>query len=228
MRQFVYSCVLLCCLTSCAGYQLPPFGTTDEWKLNGNVVDNGHMQVNFGGESTSPLANASNGEYDLNFITSKALFNAYDPSCAKLMTDVVKRIPLKIDSIDVMLADQFLILSTSVTSKWKPDYIRRGDGAFYVTQANPIETLVQPHDEIWRNLIFNKKEHQIIVVDRLVQRGKHYAIVYVMQSERKNTAICYQYDITDPQNVQAVGTQLESLLSISIKALEKSCTHQDF
>lgn len=90
-------------------------------------------------------------------------------------------------------------------------------------QAHPVESLVQPHDQLWRNLVVNKAKRQITVVDRLVKNGRHYAIVYVLQSESKSSpyAINYQFDITDPRNMQSIGTQLEALMKTSVNAFLK-------
>ena len=221
MSKHIYCWVLLLCLASCAKYQMPPFGTGAGWTLQGNTVANRDLQVDFGGDGI--LANASDGGYDLHFITSLAGFNAYDPKCVSYLTDVIKHIPLKIDSINVIFADQFLILSPSVINAWEPDYVRRADGAILTVQAHPVESLVQPHDQLWRNLVIDKAKRQIIVVDRLVKNGRHYAIVYVLQSESKSSpyAINYQFDITSPRNMQSIGTQLEALMQISVNALLK-------
>ena len=220
MRRIIFACCLTTlCLASCAKYQLPPFSTSGDWTLQGNTVVNGDMQVNFGVNEV--IANAGNGSYDLNFITNQAQFNAYDPKYANYFTDVIRQIPLHIDSIDVILADQFMIVTPNVFSTWEPDYVRRSDGAILTVQAIPVETLVQPHDELWRNLIFNNKKQQMIVVDRLIKQGKHYAIVYVLQTDNKSTPFSrnIQYDITSPRNVQTVGELLQSLFNISINAL---------
>ena len=220
MKQLFYTCLFICCLASCAKYQMPPFGTTGQWQLQGNTVSNNYMLVNFGEDEI--LANAGNGSYDLNFITSQAGFNAYEPKYAHYLTDVIRHIPLKIDSINVILADEFMILTPNVFSTWEPDYVRRADGAVLTVQANPVESLVQPHDELWRNLIINKQKQKIIVVDRLIKRGKHYAIVYVLQSDCKFSPFSRntQYDITNPRNMQTIGTQLEALMKTSVNALE--------
>ncbi len=114
-----------------------------------------------------------------------------------------------------------MILSTNAIKPWKPGYVRRADGAIVTVQAFPVESLVQPKDELWRNLIINKSKHQIIVVDRLIKNGKHYAIVYVLQSESKSSPMArnIQYDITSLHNVQATGTMLEALMKTSVDAL---------
>lgn len=200
---------------------MPSFGTGTGWTLQGNTVANRYLQVDFGGDDI--LANASDGSYDLHFVTSQEGFNAYDSKCTGYLTDVIKHIPLKIDSIDVIFADQFLILSPNVINAWEPDYVRRADGGILTVQAHPVESLVQPHDQLWRNLVVNKAKRQITVVDRLVKNGRHYAIVYVLQSESKSSpyAINYQFDITDPRNMQSIGTQLEALMKTSVNAFLK-------
>ena len=184
------------------------------------MVINSDMQIDFG--SNEIMANASNGDYDLHFITDQLAFKDYDSKCAKYLVDVIRHIPLVVDSIDVIFADEYLILTTNVINSWMPDYVRRADGSILTVQAIPIESLVQPHDELWRNLIINKQKHQIIVVDRLIKNGHPYAIIYVLQSECKSSPYSrnIQYDITNPQNIQSVGTYLESLMEISIKALK--------
>ncbi len=218
MKKYPYLLLAALGLASCGSYHVPPFGTSGNWNLVDNMVINSDMAVDFGGNGI--LANAGNGEYDLHFITSQDGFNAYDPKCAKYITDVLKQIPLKIDSVEVILADQYLILSTNATSAWEPDYVRRADGAILTVQANPVQSLRQPHDELWRNLIINKSKHQIIVVDRLIRNNRHYAIVYVLQSESKSSPLVrnIQFDITGERNIQSTGTMLESLMDKSIDA----------
>ena len=222
-KRIVFVCILTACLTGCAKYQMPPFGDESTWRLTGNTVSNTSdgLAVNFGGTSIMPIANASNGDYELNYIASDTAFANYDARCAAYMKDVLASIPLTIECINVMVADQYMILTTG-RDNWKPDIVRRADAAVLNTQANPLQSLVQPAGEIWRNLIFNDRRKQIVVVDRLVKGDKHYAIVYVIQSEKKGLpfAITTSYDIFDRHNVQSLGDYLNHLLNISIKALE--------
>ena len=94
MKRLFYTCLAVCCLASCTKQPLPGFRHQNDlldsrWTLMGNTVANDRMQVNFGGVSTTPLTNASNGDYDLNFITSQAEFEACIPACASLK----KRLP---------------------------------------------------------------------------------------------------------------------------------------
>ena len=207
-------------LASCARYRLPSFGTSSDWKLQGGTVSNKELNANFGGNGI--LANAGNGGYDLNFITSQAQFNAYDTKIARYITDAVKQIPLKINSINIVLADQFLILTTNPSNTWEPDYVRRADGSVLTVQANPLASLVQPHDELWRNLIIRQNKHQIIVVDRLIKNGTHYALVYILQSDSKSSPYSrvFQFDITNPRNLQSTGTLIDGLMQTSVNSLE--------
>ena len=212
---------LLCGLASCATHHLPPFGSANDWMQHGNIMENGEIKVDFGNDL---LANAGDGGYELNFITSQAEFDAYEPKLAKYLIDVVNRIPLKIDSVDVIFTDEFMILSINPKSTWMPDYVRQADGAFLTVEAMPVEGLVQPEDELWRNLIVDKSKRQIIVVDRIVKKGKHYAFVYILQSEGKSSpyARSIHFDITNPRNIQSVGNQLEALMARSLRAAELS------
>ncbi len=220
---YMASIHLIC---SCSAYHMPPFATASNWQLRGNcaVSNQRNITVDFSGGDPMPLANAGNGSYDLNFISTANSWARYNPQLAAYITDILKTIPIPIDSVELIMADRFIILSTGITAQWSPDYVRRADGAWFVVQANPVESLVQPHDELWRNLLFNNRKRQITVIDRIIKDGHHLAIIYILQSEHKNShlANCFHYDIIDPRNVQVVGTYLESLLSISVKAQQSN------
>lgn len=222
MKHLFIIAIAAFCLAGCARYQMPSFGS-DSWRLQGNSVinDNVGMKVDFGGKSTFPIANASNGSYDLNFIVDKDGFDRYNPACVSYIKDVLNKIPLTINTVDVILADQYMILTFSGGERWIPDYVRDADGTVFVTEANPISSGVQPSDELWRNLLFDAKKRQIVVVDRLIKGGKRYAIVYVLQSEKKGVpfSITTQYNLFNIHNIEMVGTYLDSLLQISIDAL---------
>lgn len=226
MKRILYLLLLIGSLTGCSSYQLPPFAGDGKWFLRDysavNVVDS--MKIDFSGKNRTIIANASNGDYDLNFIVSKQEFDSYNPAWTKYLKDIVKSIPLKVNAVEFIMADQFLALSIDKISNLAPDYVRRADGAWFVAQANLIENTVQPADEIWRNLLFDKGKRQILVVDRIIRNGKNYAIVYVMQSEKKGIpfATPFHYDILDPHNMQSVGVHLEYLLTISIDAQTSS------
>jgi len=220
MRNFLFIILVSLSLVGCTSYRLPSFGTSNDWKLQGGTLSNKELSADFGGNAL--LTNAGNGEYELNFITSQAQFNAYDIKISKYITDAIKQIPLKIDSIDVVLADQFLILTINPINSWEPDYVRRPDGSLLTVQANPLASFVQPHYELWRNLIIRQNKHQIIVVDRLIKNGTHYALVYILQSDSRTSPYSrvFQFDITNPRNLQSTGTIIDGLMQISVNVLE--------
>ena len=222
MRKYLYF-IFLFFLASCSTCQLPPFGTQDKWRLRDgaalNLTDS--IMIDFTGKGSTILANSSNGDYDLNFVVNKEGFDGYSLAYARYLKDIIKSLPLKIDSIEVILADQYLVLSTSAADNLMPDYIRRADGAKFLVQANPIASTVQPDDELWRNLLFDNKKGQILVVDRIIRNGHHYAIVYVLQSEKKDIPHVspYHYNLLDCRNMQFVGTHLDYLMDISFNAI---------
>lgn len=226
MKRLLIICLSVLFLASCSTYDLPPFASEGRWELQGNAVVNrtDNMMIDFGGGNVFPMSNASDASYDLHFVVNREQFNSYDPAVAEYLKDVLKAIPLRIDSVELILADQYMVLSTSLFNYWKPDYIRRADGSQHVVEANPVTSEIQPHDELWRNLLFDSKKRQIVVVDRLIKNGKHYAIVYIMQSEKKGIpfATPFHYNILDRHNIQPVGGHLEHLLGISINALNSS------
>lgn len=228
MRKSLYYISLALCLAGCARHSMPPFSISGDWSLQNGTVHNEDITLDFA--ENGSLANAFNGEYELNFVTSQLKFNAYDSKCSEYLCDVVKQIPLEIDSINVILADQFLILTIDAANEWEPDYVRQADGMVMTVQANPVNTLIQPHDELWRNLIINKSKHQIIVVDRLIKNDKHYALVYVLQSDSKGSPFtrCIQYDITNPRNIQSVGTLIDGIMNISVNAFESDVKCLDY
>ena len=213
---------MLFALAGCSSYKMAPFASGSDWSLKGNTVTSVKpaMSVNFGGDNIAPLSNMSDGDYNLHFIASDEAFARYSPECRKFVTDVLKKIPLQFESVELMLADQFIVLTPAVANAWMPDMVLQADGASYVVEANPVAGAVQPHDQLWRNVITDKRSKRITVVDRFVKDGHHYVIVYVLQSQTSKLPFvtAAHFDVTNPCNVQAVGTWLESLMHISEKA----------
>lgn len=209
-------------MVSCNSYKTPQFGCNTHWTLEGNhaySATNG-IDIDFGNGSAFPIANSGNGEYDLTFITDAKKFSLYDRACQDYMTSMLKQIPIVIDSIDFFLADRYAVVHYNALTRLKPDMVIQSDSATLVWQANPRESIVQPHDELWRNFVIDKKQSRIAVVDRMVKNGQHLAIIYIMQNARKKLPFAgtMHYDIFDIHNTQATGTAMEWLLGISMKA----------
>ena len=222
VKSLFTSMITMLMLCGCSAGKLPPFASAQAWTLDGNkAVSSAHdLTINFGGKDVFPITNMSDGGYDLNFITGDAQFQAYDPRCKEHIASAIRQIPLNIDSLEFVLADQFIVFTPRVANSWMPDLVRQADGTELVVEANPRTSTVQPHDEIWRNFIFDGKRHRILVIDRLVKNGKHIGIVYLMQSEDKKVPFSstIHYDVTAPRNVQPVGEHMRALFDITIDA----------
>ena len=221
IRNILVGLAVAVALAGCSVSKIPPFASS-RWALDGNVASSVRhgMTINFGGESVFPITNMSDGEYDLHFITDNEQFQAYDPYCRDYIASALSKIPLTIDSLQLVLADQFIVFTPNLYSRWMPDFVRRPDGVELVVEANPRDEAVQPHDEIWRNFIFDNKRHRILVVDRLVKNGKHLGIVYILQGEDKHVPFSgnFHYDITARRNIQPVGEHMRALFDITIAA----------
>ena len=198
------------CLAGSARYQMPPFSTAGEWRQQGNALVNEKAKLRLDYSSSVPdipRQNASDGSEELHFITSQEAFEQYDPACREFVEEVLKSIPMKIDSIEAIFADDIIVLTPNKWSEWRPDYFCMHDSSTWVEQAWPLGNLVLPHDQLWRNIIINKKKHQILTVDRFVKNGQHFAIVQIYQSKNKKVpwTNCYTVDFTNPRNIQHVG-----------------------
>jgi len=168
-----------------------------------------------------PNFNAFDKSEGPRFVDSEASFAQYDPALAGYIKDVLKSIPLKIDAIDVIFGDNFIVLTPSVDNQWRPDCYRNPDGATYVEQAWPVSSLVQPHDQVWRNFILNEKGKRLITVDRFVKQGRHFAIVQIYQSENKKIPWSNSIvDVTSKRNIQNVGMNLDHWFNRWVNAWE--------
>ena len=223
-KLFIGLSIITCLLTGCAKYQMPPFSHGNGWKLVGNhtVSERICTDIDFGGGSTMPIANSSNGEYELNFITDAPGYDLYDTFCRNYIATMLGKLPMQLDSIHFILADRYVVAEPSVLTRWMPDLIRLDDGTVLVAQGIRPASDIQPHNELWRNVIFDKTMKRIAVVDRFIKNGKHLAIIYILQNENKRVPFAgtFQFDIFDPDNIQPVGLAMESLLDISVKAME--------
>ena len=227
IRNILVGLAVTIALAGCSVSKIPPFASS-RWTLDGNVVSNARhgVAINFGGKSVFAITNMSDGEYDLHFITGDEQFQACDPYCREYIASAISKIPLIIDSLQLVLADQFIVFTPNLYSRWMPDFVRQSDGVELVIEANPRAEAIQPHDEIWRNFIFDNKRHRILVVDRLVKNGKHLGIVYIMQGEDKHVPFSgnFHYDITARRNIQPVGEHMRALLDITIDASNSTVT----
>lgn len=206
-------------LAGCSNGKMPPFASSSQWSLDGNVVSSVRRgtKINFGGANPFPMTNLSNGEYDLNFIVNDAQFQAYDSNCKTFIASAINKLPLKVDSVELVLADQYVVFIPAFDIKWMPDFVRQADGSELVVEAQPRNEAKQSKDEIWRNVITDKKQHRILVVDRLVKNGLPLGIMYIIQGDNKRLPFSstFHYDVTSPRNIQPVGEHMRFLLDIT-------------
>ena len=228
MKTFQLYILMILALGSlgCSSYRMAPWATGSRWTLDGNTVAGGQaaVSIDFGAGDMMPISNASTGDWDLHFITDSAGWAATDANSREYITSAMRHIPLAVDSMEFALAERYIVFTPSVVNRWLPDIVRLADGAEVVVEANPLESAMQPHDQIWRNVIFDDKLKRLLVVDRFVKNGRHLAVVYILQSEtpRVPFASTFHYDVTARRNTQPVGEHLRYLLDITIDAARPS------
>lgn len=102
-----------------------------------------------------------------------------------------------------------------------PDYELDAEGvlmAYRTTFAPSHDT--QPANVIWRNIVINRKAHRVLCIDRLVQNGKTFGYVYVLQSETRQYSNAYHWDVTDHRMMLCVAASFDYMSSLSVSQLQ--------
>lgn len=55
----------------------------------------------------------------------------------------------------------------------------------------------------------------MLCVDRMVLKGVPYAIIYVMQSERRGLSLCYKFDVTQFSSLQSLSYSMDHFSKLS-------------
>lgn len=104
-----------------------------------------------------------------------------------------------------------------------PDYEIDAEGAMMIYRT----TFAPTHDKqaanvIWRNIIINRKAKRVLCIDRMVQNGKTFGYVYVLQSETKEYSDenTFHWDVTDQRLLLNVAGAIEHMTSLSVTQLE--------
>jgi len=104
-----------------------------------------------------------------------------------------------------------------------PDYEIDAEGAqmIYRTTFAPTHDK-QPTNVIWRNIVINHKAKRVLCIDRMVQNGKTFGYVYVLQSETKEYSDenTYHWDVSDQRLLLNVAGTIEHMTSLSVTQLE--------
>ena len=104
-----------------------------------------------------------------------------------------------------------------------PDYEIDAEGAMmiYRTTFAPTHDR-QPANVIWRNIVINHRAKRVLCIDRLVQNGKTFGYVYVLQSETKEYSDdnTYHWDVSDQRLLLNVAGAIGHMTSLSVTQLE--------
>ena len=104
-----------------------------------------------------------------------------------------------------------------------PDYEVDAEGALMVYRTTFAPTHnKQPANVIWRNIVINHKAKRVLCIDRLVQNGKTFGYVYVLQSETKDYSDgnTFHWDVSDQRLLLNVAGAIEHMSSLSVTQLE--------
>ena len=75
--------------------------------------------------------------------------------------------------------------------------------------------------DFWRNLIISPSKKRVLCVDRLMLKGNFYAIVYIIQADKRNYPFpaLYHWDVTQPEMLPRIGKTLEGFTDITRKII---------
>ena len=103
-----------------------------------------------------------------------------------------------------------------------PDYEVDSEGACMIYQTTFAPTYhTQPSNVIWRNIVINKRDKRVLCIDRLVQNGRTFGYVYVLQSETAHYSDSgtFHWDVSNPRLLLNVSDAIEGMSELSITTL---------
>lgn len=101
-----------------------------------------------------------------------------------------------------------------------PDYEVDNEGTLMVWRTSFASThATQSPQYIWRNIVIDKRNCRILCIDRLLNDGKTFGYVYVLQGETKNIPNGFHWDVTDPRHMLMVAPVLEDQTELSVELL---------
>lgn len=144
---------------------------------------------------------------------------------SRFMRSVCRELPFRVDSIHYMGSRSATTLRFTHGSRLTdaPDLVINGDGDTHVNRLLTEEPIAaQTEGQIWRNVVVSAKNRRVICIDRYLRRGKTDGYVYVFQSQtdRFPTFGTYQWDVSDPRNIETMGAILSDLDALAIKRLK--------
>ena len=103
-----------------------------------------------------------------------------------------------------------------------PDYEVDSGGASMIYQTTFAPTHdKQPSNVIWRNIVINRKAKRVLCIDRLIQNGRTFGYVYVLQSEtaRYSDSGTFHWDVSNPKLLLNVSDAIEGMSELSVTTL---------
>ena len=103
-----------------------------------------------------------------------------------------------------------------------PDYEVDSEGASMIHQTTFAPTHnTQPTNVIWRNIVINPNAKRVLCIDRLVQNGRTFGYVYVLQSEtaRYSDSGTFHWDVSNPKLLLNVSDAIEGMSEFSVVTL---------
>lgn len=189
-------------------------------KENSSMVINSKTNVNYPLREDIFSPNYTGG-YDLNFITQSNFnrqYAAYD-----LIRTSINQLPFKDKRVEFVYADKLIVLRLdNENNEWTPNYSLNLKGECFVESAAEWKSNRKLQgDGFWRNLIIAPSKKRVLCVDRVILKGNFYAMVYVIQAEKRGYPFptLYHWDVTQPELLPNIWTTLEGFAEMTKKII---------
>ncbi len=141
----------------------------------------------------------------------------------EFVRDVQKDLPFKVSELKAISNhDNTYSFHSDGYIGLLPDYEVDSEGASMIYQTTFAPTHhTQPSNVIWRNIVINRKAKRVLCIDRLVQNGRTFGYVYVLQSEtaRYSDSGTFHWDVSNPKLLLNVSDAIEGMSELSITTL---------
>ncbi|MBR1564338.1 MAG: hypothetical protein IJ650_03230 [Paludibacteraceae bacterium] len=137
--------------------------------------------------------------------------------------DIQKDIPFKVNELKkVSNHDNTYSFRSDGYIGLLPDYEVDSEGASMIFETTFAPTHhTQPSNVIWRNIVINRKAKRVLCIDRLIQNGRTFGYVYVLQSEtaRYSDSGTFHWDVSNPKLLLNVSDAIEGMSEFSVVTL---------
>ena len=141
----------------------------------------------------------------------------------EFVRDVQKDLPFKVSGLKaVSNHDNTYSFRSDGYISLLPDYEVDSEGASMIYQTTFAPTHhTQPSNVIWRNIVINRKAKRVLCIDRLIQNGRTFGYVYVLQSEtaRYSDSGTFHWDVSNPKLLLNVSDAIEGMSEFSVVTL---------